>query len=593
MMSRVGRFWLMALLPLAILLWQFTDFMPKLTASTFSYLLLAIVGWYGVIAGIYTLLSWPFTFALRRFSGWLMVPVAAITGALLWVDLEVFEQYRFHLSPFVFQLFLSQPGEVIEFSWFTWLVSAGAMLLSLLLFTALWRLSLRQWKQWPVWSLIIIAFLSGEVWHAIADARGMDHITILTRNLPIYQPMTAKRFMARHGWAVAHPTSDALNVKEKGALHYPLTPVQAAKQPKMNVLYLLVDTWRADELTPSDTPNVEAFSKTPDTTRYFDHFSGGNSTQAGIFSLFYSLPATYWAAFDESQKPPVLMNLFKNAGYQFGVYGSATLRSPAFDKTVFSGIRPIHSEAGIDRRWKRDHKAVNQFEQFLDNRDKAKPFFGFLFFDGVHAYDFPDNFDKKVNPYWDRVDHIKLSNSFNPKPYFDRYRTAVRYSDQLIGQLLGYMKQHHLLDNTIIIISADHGEEFNEHHMNYWGHGSNYSDTQTKVPLVIHWPGKEGGEVHYRTSHFDLTPTLATNLFGVKTPLKDYSVGKLLSDPSPRKWLLVGSYYNYALKSPNELVVTYPTGQTEVMDNNLHHLDTQPPAAAIKKALSMMGRFYH
>lgn len=592
LMSRVGRFWLMALLPVAVLLWQFTAFMPHLTTAPLSYLLLAMLGWYGIIAGLCALLSWPLALLLRGFSGWLLVPAAAVVGLLLWVDLEVFEQYRFHLSPFVFQLFLSQPGEVIEFSWLTWLISIGALLLSLLLFTGFWRISSKQWRQWPVWAAILMAFLSSQIWHAVADARGMNHITILTRNLPIYQPVTAKRFMAKHGWATAHPESDALNVHEKGALHYPLSPVTATVTPKLNVLYVLIDTWRADELNSTVSPNITAFAKSPDTKRYLDHFSGGNSTQAGIFSLFYSLPATYWGAFDDSQQSPVLMDLFKNAGYQFGVYGSATLRSPAFDKTVFSGIRPIHSEAGEERRWKRDRNAVDQFESFLNDRDKQKPFFGFLFFDTVHAYDFPDDFEPKFQPYWDRVDHIKLNNDFDPAPYRNRYRTAVRYADSLVGKLLANLKQQGLLDNTVIIISADHGEEFNDHHKNYWGHGSNYSDAQVKVPLVIHWPGQGQGEVDYRTSHFDLVPTLAQGVFGAKAPLADYSVGKLLSDSSPRPWLLVGSYYNYALKSPKELVVTYPTGQTEVMDNNLNPSSSQPPASAIKDALGMMGHFY-
>ncbi|EKE67849.1 sulfatase-like hydrolase/transferase [Gallaecimonas xiamenensis] len=591
-MSRVSRFWLLALLPLAALLWRFSAFMPPMTPLSALYLVLTLVGWYGLLLGLLALASSLFALLPRRLGATLVVVMGACAGALAWVDLEVFEQYRFHLSPFVFDLFFSEPGEVISFSWLTWLAGIAAMLGCLFICVGLWHFSRARWPSWPAWTLVALCFLSSQLWHAVADARADSRITVLTRNLPAYQPLTAKRFMVKHGWAKAHTETQALDFHQKGALRYPLSPLSAHPKQKLNVLYLLVDAWRADELNPQVAPNISTFAKSPDTKRYLNHYSGGNSTQAGIFSLFYSLPATYWGAFAGSQQGPVLMDWFKENDYAFGIYGSATLRSPAFDKTVFSGISPLHSQAGEEKRWRRDSNSVEQFGQFLEQRDPKQPFFGFLFFDAVHAYDFPPDFESKVEPYWQRVDHIKLNNDFDPTPYRNRYRTAVRYVDSLVGKVLEQLKAKGLLDNTIVVISADHGEEFNDHHKNYWGHGSNYSDAQVKVPLVIHWPGKEGGEVSYRTSHFDLVPTLAQDLFDVEAPLTDYSLGQPLSRQGDRPWLLVGSYYNYALKGNNEMVVAYPTGQTELLSGDLSPLPGRPPAQAIKAALTWMGRFY-
>ncbi|WP_306686870.1 sulfatase-like hydrolase/transferase [Candidatus Coxiella mudrowiae] len=54
-------------------------------------------------------------------------------------------------------------------------------------------------------------------------------------------------------------------------------------------------------------------------------------------------------------------------------------------------------------------------------------------------------------------------------PYLNRYRNAAHFDDALVGQVLQALKGHQLLKNTIVIITADHGEEFNENHQNYWG----------------------------------------------------------------------------------------------------------------------------
>src|SRR3712207_9402754 len=62
--------------------------------------------------------------------------------------------------------------------------------------------------------------------------------------------------------------------------------------------------------------------------------------------------------------------------------------------------------------------------------------------------------------------------------------------DSLIGLTLDKLKQKDLLRNTVVIITGDHGQEFNENHCNYWGHSSNYSQWQIHVPLIYYYPGR-------------------------------------------------------------------------------------------------------
>ncbi|MCV5232543.1 sulfatase-like hydrolase/transferase, partial [Escherichia coli] len=75
---------------------------------------------------------------------------------------------------------------------------------------------------------------------------------------------------------------------ERSSLNYPLAPIQVqSKERQPNVLFILVDAWRYSDATPEVMPNVSKFAEK--TVNFTQHMSGGNSTQAGIFSLFYSL----------------------------------------------------------------------------------------------------------------------------------------------------------------------------------------------------------------------------------------------------------------------------------------------------------------
>jgi len=142
-----------------------------------------------------------------------------------------------------------------------------------------------------------------------------------------------------------------------------------------------------------------------------------------------------------------------------------------------------------------------------------------------------------------------------------------RFLDQQISHLLHSMENNGDLEDTIVIFTSDHGEEFNDLKKNYWGHGSNFSDFQTKVPLLMLWPGKESQTYTHRTSHFDIAPTVLSEEFKCINPTSDYSVGNNIFDPTRQKdWLLVYSYFNYGVISEDRIISTYPTGGYEVRD---------------------------
>jgi len=98
----------------------------------------------------------------------------------------------------------------------------------------------------------------------------------------------------------------------------------------------------------------------------------------------------------------------------------------------------------------------------------------------------------------------------------------VHHLDMQYGRIFDYLKQHQLLDNTIVILIGDHGEEFMEH--GFWGHNSTFVDQQVRTPLVIYKPGSAPLVSDQMTSHMDVVPTIMP-LIGVSNPSSDYSTG--------------------------------------------------------------------
>ena len=154
------------------------------------------------------------------------------------------------------------------------------------------------------------------------------------------------------------------------------------------------------------------------------------------------------------------------------------------------------------------------------------------------------------------------------------YKTAVHFDDSLIGKVLQDLQQRGLTDDTVIIISSDHGEEFDESGAGLKKHGSGYSSYQLQTPMVLAWPGRTRGEIYtHRTSHYDIVPTLLQDLLGCRNPATDYSVGRNLFDLESWDWMIAGSYFNYAVLEPDKITITFPNGGVEVRDWNYKLLD--------------------
>jgi membrane-anchored protein YejM (alkaline phosphatase superfamily) len=154
--------------------------------------------------------------------------------------------------------------------------------------------------------------------------------------------------------------------------------------------------------------------------------------------------------------------------------------------------------------------------------------------------------------------------------------------DGEIGKVLKALEESGLTDNSIIIITGDHGEEFNDNKKNFWGHGSNFTSAQIHVPLIIHWPGKRQQTFVHQTSHQDIVPTLMKDAFGCDSEFSGYSTGTHLLDEKKRPPFIIGGYYDYAIMEPSQIdIIT--DGMLQVKD--YRWLDI-PGSAPDRKILS-------
>ncbi len=555
----------------------------------------ASLGFIGALLLFLPILIFPyraFVFALGILLGGLFV--LAIT-----VDTFVFSQYRFHLNGMVLNLLLGGAAdEIFTFSGSMWFM---ASLFVLFLVAAEWWLARRIWRfvlntprrshGYLVGAALFAVFLAGNLMYAWADANAYTPITKQIRFLPAYQPLRAKTWFEKHGWVDPDAGRHAVGaIGRSSNLDYPKRPLRCDSPGNLlNILYVVVDSWRFDTMTEDVTPNIFRFSRE---SLVFDaHFSGANSTRTGIFSLFYGLPGTYWHAMLAEQRGAVLIDRLKELGYRFGIFASAKLYSPEFDRTVFAELEDLRLRSKGASPQERDRNITDEFLAFLDRTER--PFFGFLFYDSPHGYDFPPDYPLPFRPSWSSVNYLLLNNEFDRTPFFNRYKNSVHYVDSLVGQVLGRLRQKGVLDETVVIITGDHGQEFNDNGLNYWGHNSNFSQWQTRVPLVIRWPGRQPGRVGHWTSHFDITPTVLREVLGCRNDMRDYSSGKHLLEGEPGPYLLLSSYSQFAVMEPQRITVVDEFGGVDILDEHYRPIpDATLPADLMHSVMEEMSRFY-
>lgn len=390
--------------------------------------------------------------------------------------------------------------------------------------------------------------------YAYADVVNNTVITQHAKLFPLYQPFTVKRFVSTVFKIQVNREEDFQLSVASTTLRYPknILRFEPRLDKKFNVLLIVVDGLRFDMLNQEVMPRVWDFSR--NNISFTNHYSGGNGTRFGIFSLFYGIDGTYWHNVLARRISPILVDTLIEKGYAFSILSSTRLTFPEFRKTVFIKIpESIQDQFGTTTAAERDAIITERVIRFISRRKNETPFFAFVFYDSSHQpYLYPEKFER-FRPAGDpEINYFKDISKEGISILKNRYQNAIYYNDHLIGKIIDALAKDDLLKKTIVVVTGDHGEEFYEN--GYFGHTSSFDDYQIKVPFVLHYPNAEPALVERLTSHADLVPTIMETL-GCISPSEDYSHGVSLLGKERHNYVTAANWDTSAIIDDEHKVV--------------------------------------
>jgi uncharacterized protein len=447
---------------------------------------------------------------------------------LLFVDKSIYNLFRYHFSSQVWDLFVTRGSEdAIHLGWQVWVAILTGLVLASGVQVWIWDKLIERSRRDPdtlphllarpgmLWCAIIVsAFFLEKMIYVQADIKRNKEIIELAKLFPLYPQLNVGE-IAEEFFDV-EVTERAQRLTFDGlTLDYPsVMPKLDLDVPKPNILILAIDCWRSDMLNPTNAPRLSKYAE--GARRFDDHISTGNATRFGVFGMLYGLYGPYWFPVLNEQRSPVLIDTLLGAGYDFEIFSSASANYPQLRSTAWSALPgKVHDEHESEFPWRRDELAaemcIDWWKERIDTNDDA-PFFSFILLDSPHqTYSHPED----VSPFQPEVPSLNyLAMTRSPQiPTADeqlriknRYQNAVRHADNVAADILEALEELGLADDTIVVVTGDHGEEFWE--TGLFGHTSSFSPQQVAVPMILKGPGIEPGIETTPTSHLDLPATL-------------------------------------------------------------------------------------
>ncbi|GAA3525543.1 DUF3413 domain-containing protein [Zobellella aerophila] len=565
-----------------------------------AYLLVSWVGHFAFLSFFtYLLTLFPLTFLLPRLRAvqFLGATIATAALTLLLIDTQVFSLFKFHLNPTVWRLLLdpSQSEQASGWGWlFIWLPLL--FLLELWLANWLWRWSQRRRRSMamPIALPLVVCFFLTHTVHIWADATLYSPITAQKANFPLSYPMTAKGFLIKRGWLDPddyQKTSSQQGSEGRFQVIYPLRQltVQAPGKPS-NILLVVADGLRFDMLDAIVMPNLSRYADRH--LRFNNHLSAANHPEAGLFSLFYSLPAHYRTGVEADAISPVFIDELQRQDYLMGLFVSNGLDKPLYEHAIFSTLRnqPFRPAVGGAEG---DRQAQAALIEWLKGQDGQRPWFSYLYLDALNALDVPMGVTGPFQPSLERLNPAQAYQDKQREALFNRYRNAAFYTDQLLGQLFETLREQGMEHDTLVVITASHGMEFNENRNNTWGYGSSYSPYQLHVPLVLAWPGRGLQSFEHNTSQLDLIPTLMKEALGVESPFRVYANGQSLFEAQANRWRLAADNEEYVIYQQDQVTLFNQQGDFQLLSLPDYRAkpDANPELSLLLQVMNELNRF--
>lgn len=345
-----------------------------------------------------------------------------------------------------------------------------------------------------------------------------------------------------------------------------------------NVILISLDTVGAKHLgiygaDQPTTPNIDAFAKK--SRLYQNAYTVAPWTLPSHAAM---LTGTYpWALgiYSQDQKVPpsaaLISQLLKMNNYATGAITGGLYLTPRFG---FDAGFDTFKVMGLYNAYEKTFaKAVDEADQWV-SANKKKPFFLFLHTYDVHAPYLPTvesvramGGDGKTNALTvERIIAMSRTRKYTVEDEKNArmlYRAGLHDVDRLLGKFLTSLEKQGLMRNTIVIITADHGDELGEH--GYVGtHGFTLYDEVLRVPLIVSVPNVPAKKIKSLVSTVDIVPTILS-LVDVKwpSPRSGLVLPEVDSEGAPARYV-----YAISTFSAEELIKSYDTKQPAPVQSN-------------------------
>lgn len=306
----------------------------------------------------------------------------------------------------------------------------------------------------------------------------------------------------------------------RGESARPTRATASRKTP--NVLVVLVDALRADRLScygheRETSPAIDALAR--ESVRYTAAIAPASWTTPSVASLMTGLaPRAHGVVSRERARLPDACETLAESYAEAGYATAAFVTNPIVDRRANfdQGFRTFE----LLPHFKAD-AAIGAFLEWLDALppEPRAPFFAYLHLLDPHApYSAPPPFGGRFDPgyageltpeFWDemrlswqmtreRGEEEKRKFAAEKMATFKRerehcsreYDAEVAFMDDAVGRLVARLRADGLLDDTVVVLTADHGEAFFEH--GFHGHGKDLHEETVRIPLLVRRPGASG-----------------------------------------------------------------------------------------------------
>ncbi|MGE4208902.1 MAG: sulfatase [Oligoflexales bacterium] len=284
---------------------------------------------------------------------------------------------------------------------------------------------------------------------------------------------------------------------------------------------MLVDTLRYDAVNETSMPYLAGLKKS--SVSFENAIAPGNMTSPSTNSILackmpsnispvsfsYSLSEQLREAY-YAKRQPSFPSVFAKAGYKTAMIGTVSILSEIMGAGVNHGF---DEDIAVETEGYETPHLAREAMQWIE-RNHDRPFFLYLHFNAPHGpYKPPLSDLMAMFPGF-----FKAFASWGDIMKW-QYRGEAHFTDRYLAQVMSALEKYKLTDNTVFVVSADHGDHFtpssfthNSIGPSYFGsffdHGATLLNDEIHVPLIIKKPGAEPAAVQRYTSTIDIGPTL-------------------------------------------------------------------------------------